>query len=86
MFLTCVARRRNSRPSARRQSMAERRNPGRLEIAGGQRLDLGRAGRVADVPKRVDAVVLGERLGERVGFAGDDVDDAAGTSDVSRIE
>ena len=84
MFLTWVARRRNSRPSALVQSIARRGHPRRLEIAGGKRFYLRRAGRVPDVPERVDAVVLGERLGERIGFAGDDVDDAG--RDVRRIE
>ena len=84
MFLTCVARRRNSRPSALGQSTRRRGCPRRLEIAGRSRLDLRRAGRVADIPERVDAVVLGERLGERVRFAGDDVDDAGG--DIRRVE
>ena len=40
----------------------------------------------AGLPDRIDVVVLGEHLGERVASAGDDIDDAAGTSDVSSTE
>src|ERR1700722_6776965 len=54
------------------------RGPGRLEIAGGKRLDLSCALRVADIPNRIHGVVLGHRLAQDVRLSGDDVDDAGG--------
>ena len=77
MFLTCVARRRNSRPSARSQSTSDEAVQVAFRLPADSASTLRRPDRVAEVPERVDVVVLGERRGERVAFAGDDVDDAA---------
>src|ERR1700727_1132520 len=53
------------------------RGPGGLEVAGGKGLDLGGAGRVADIPERVDSVVFGERLGEDIRGI-EDIEEMAG--------
>ena len=79
MFFTCVASRRNSRPSGPRVEPVARR---RLDAPCAScstptraRPPLHALAR-AEVPHRVHVVVLGQRLRQRILRAGDDVDDA----------
>ena len=81
MFLTCVAARRNSRPSpsSRIEPVAVvPRRPRALHVRRRRQLDRLHALARAEVPHGVDVVVLGEHFRQRVLVAGDDVDDAAG--------